>query len=87
MEVHGQSGSTWNEVVRILGRLICGANGHSFVMCFEPDRLRLECSACGYRSHGWEVRRLARAASLHTVLHGDRASLKAGSFARRRQAA
>jgi hypothetical protein len=38
-----------------MGRLICGVKGHSLVVCFEPDRMRLECVACGYQSPGWDV--------------------------------
>jgi hypothetical protein len=43
----------------ILGRLdqlVCGLTGHDELMRFEPNRLSLHCSRCGYQSAGWEVR-------------------------------
>lgn len=40
-----------------LARLICGVQGHLIMLHFEPNKLSLECSLCGYASEGWEVGR------------------------------
>jgi hypothetical protein len=40
------------------GRLreaICGLRGHDMVLHFEPERLSLECWACGARTQGWAI--------------------------------
>jgi hypothetical protein len=40
------------------GRLreaICGLRGHDMVLHFEPERLCLECLACGARTQGWAI--------------------------------
>jgi hypothetical protein len=42
---------------RQIARLRCGAHGHTVMLHFEPDRLSLQCSMCGYESEGWEVGR------------------------------
>jgi hypothetical protein len=42
-------------VMRHIGRLMCGADGHTFVVRHEPNRMLLECTSCGYQSHGWDV--------------------------------
>ena len=42
-------------MLRWVGQLLCAADGHNLLMCFEPDRICLVCASCGYRSRGWEV--------------------------------
>ena len=42
---------------RQIARLWCGAHGHIVMLRFQPDRLSLQCSKCGYESEGWEVGR------------------------------
>jgi hypothetical protein len=40
------------------GRLreaICGLRGHDMVLHFEPERLSLQCLACGARTQGWTI--------------------------------
>jgi hypothetical protein len=55
--------TTWGAIVlREAGQLICGTKGHAYVRHFEPDRMRLVCSSCGYQSPGWQVERQSQAA-------------------------
>jgi hypothetical protein len=42
-------------VVRRALRFWCGLHGHLIMLHFEPNRLSLQCSLCGYQSEGWEV--------------------------------
>ena len=42
---------------RQLGRIWCGINGHLVLLHFEPNKLSLQCSFCGYETEGWEVGR------------------------------
>src|SRR5687767_3779559 len=44
-------------VPRQLDRLWCGIHGHLVMMQFEPNKLSLQCSLCGYSTKGWEVGR------------------------------
>jgi hypothetical protein len=51
-------------LVRVLSSLArhvtqfwCGLHGHLVMLHFEPNRLSLQCSLCGYESDGWEVGR------------------------------
>jgi hypothetical protein len=44
-------------VSRQLARIACGMHGHLVMMHFEPNRLSLQCSLCGYSTEGWEVGR------------------------------
>jgi hypothetical protein len=34
---------------------ICGLRRHDMVLHFEPDRLCLQCLACGARTQGWTL--------------------------------
>jgi hypothetical protein len=36
-------------------QLWCGLHGHVVMLHFEPHKLSLQCSQCGYESKGWEV--------------------------------
>ena len=38
-------------------RLWCGMHGHLIMLHFEPNKLSLQCSFCGYETEGWEVGR------------------------------
>ena len=42
---------------RQLARLWCGIHGHVIMLHFEPHKLSLQCSLCGYETEGWEVGR------------------------------
>jgi len=42
---------------RHLSRFWCGLHGHQIMLHFEPNKLSLECSLCGYATEGWEVGR------------------------------
>ena len=40
-----------------LARFWCGLHGHVIMLHFEPNKLSLQCSLCGYETEGWEVGR------------------------------
>jgi len=40
-----------------VARLWCGVHGHIIMLHFEPERLSLQCSLCGYETEGWKVGR------------------------------
>jgi hypothetical protein len=42
---------------RQLARVWCGIHGHFTMLHFEPNKLSLQCSLCGYETEGWEVGR------------------------------
>ena len=44
-------------IFRHLMRSWCGLQGHVILLHFEPNKLSLQCSMCGYESEGWEVGR------------------------------
>ena len=44
-------------LARQLARLWCGLNGHLTMLHFEPNKLSLQCSLCGYETEGWDVGR------------------------------
>ena len=44
-------------IARQLARLWCGIHGHLIMLHFEPHKLSLQCSLCGYETEGWEVGR------------------------------
>jgi hypothetical protein len=46
-----------SSLARQVGRFLCGLQGHQIMLHFEPNRLSLQCSLCGYESEGWEVGR------------------------------
>ncbi len=37
------------------GQMRCGITGHNVLLRYQPTRLSLQCSSCGYESPGWEV--------------------------------
>jgi hypothetical protein len=59
---------------------VCGLRGHDMVLHFEPDRLSLECLACGARTQGWALdvnpvyRRPRRKAGSQAVHRFDRSA-------------
>lgn len=44
-------------VARQFSKLWCGMHGHLIMLHFEPNKLSLQCSLCGYETEGWEVGR------------------------------
>jgi hypothetical protein len=64
---------------------VCGLRGHDMVLHFEPERLSLQCLACGVRTHGWTIdvnpvyRRPRRQIGSQTVHRLDRGSLHISS--------
>ena len=44
-------------IARQLARMWCGLHGHLIMLHFEPHKLSLQCSLCGYETDGWEVGR------------------------------
>ena len=44
-------------IARQVARLWCGLQGHLIMLHFEPNKLSLQCSLCGYETEGWEVGR------------------------------
>jgi hypothetical protein len=42
---------------RQAARIWCGVHGHVILLHFEPNKLSLQCSLCGYETEGWEVGR------------------------------
>lgn len=47
----------FSALARQLARLWCGVHGHVIMLHFQPDKLSLQCSLCGYETEGWEVGR------------------------------
>jgi hypothetical protein len=43
------------KVSRRAGQMRCGITGHNVLLRYEPARLSLQCSTCGYESPGWEL--------------------------------
>ena len=44
-------------LTRQLACIWCGIHGHLTMLHYEPDKLSLQCSLCGYSTDGWEVGR------------------------------
>ena len=42
---------------RRAGQLRCGITGHNILMRYQPTRLSLQCTMCGYESPGWDLER------------------------------
>jgi hypothetical protein len=40
---------------RRVGQFQCGITGHNVMLHYEPARLSLQCTSCGYESPGWEL--------------------------------
>jgi hypothetical protein len=47
----------FSTLARQFARLSCGLHGHLIMLHFEPNKLSLQCSLCGYATEGWEVGR------------------------------
>jgi hypothetical protein len=47
----------FSSISRQFARLWCGMHGHLIMLHFEPNKLSLQCSLCGYETEGWEVGR------------------------------
>lgn len=47
----------FDALMRQVARMWCGIHGHVVMLHFEPERLSLQCSLCGYATEGWEVGR------------------------------
>jgi hypothetical protein len=55
-----ETASDWLEhfvqrATRRAGQLRCGITGHNILIRYEPARLSLQCTTCGYESPGWEL--------------------------------
>jgi hypothetical protein len=50
-------GRFFSALVREVAQISCGIHGHQIMLHFEPNKLSLQCSLCGYASDGWEVGR------------------------------
>jgi hypothetical protein len=48
---------TFGEFSRQIARFWCGLHGHLIMLHYEPNKLSLQCSLCGYQTEGWEVGR------------------------------
>ena len=44
------------KAMRRVGQTCCGIRGHNVLLRYEPSRLLLQCTTCGYESPGWELR-------------------------------
>lgn len=38
-----------------IGQRLCGLRGHQTLVHFEPNRMSLQCSRCGFESQGWHI--------------------------------
>ena len=47
----------FSAIMRQFARVWCGLHGHLIMLHFEPNKLSLQCSLCGYATEGWEVGR------------------------------
>lgn len=45
------------DVMRRLGQLLCGVQGHDHLVQFEERRMFLRCISCGHESAGWDMPR------------------------------
>ncbi len=54
----------FSRATRRAGQVRCGLSGHCVLLRFEPRRLSLHCSLCGYESPGWDIGPRARAVFL-----------------------
>jgi hypothetical protein len=60
MVIHTISGAVsrlFDALMRQLARVWCGVHGHVVMLHFQPEKLSLQCSLCGYETEGWEVGR------------------------------
>lgn len=35
---------------------VCGLHGHDALLRFEPHRVSLQCTSCGYETPGWDLK-------------------------------
>ena len=42
-------------ILRQIGQRLCGLRGHNTLVHFEPNRMSLQCSRCGFQSSGWHI--------------------------------
>ncbi len=42
-------------VLEAVRHLVCGVQGHDYLLRFERDRMYLKCLSCGHESPGWEL--------------------------------
>lgn len=47
----------FSALAREFARMWCGLHGHLIMLHYEPNKLSLQCSYCGYETEGWEVGR------------------------------
>ena len=52
-----------HRAARRAGQMGCGITGHNVLLHYEPTRLSLQCTTCGYESPGWEVGKSGTSAS------------------------
>jgi hypothetical protein len=45
----------FRRLTRRVGEIQCGMTGHNVMLRYEPARLSLQCTTCGYESPGWEL--------------------------------
>jgi hypothetical protein len=45
----------FRRLTKRLGQMQCGITGHNVMLRYEPARLSLQCTSCGYESPGWEL--------------------------------
>jgi hypothetical protein len=60
MVIHTISGVVsrlFDALMRQLARVWCGVHGHVVMLHFQPEKLSLQCSLCGYETEGWTVGR------------------------------
>ena len=46
-----------SSIARRVAQFWCGMHGHLTMLRFEPNKLSLQCSQCGYATEGWDVGR------------------------------
>lgn len=52
----GEPTPGWFEtILRQIGQRFCGLRGHQTLVYFEPNRMSLQCSRCGFESRGWHI--------------------------------
>jgi hypothetical protein len=45
----------FRRLTKRVGEIRCGLTGHTVMLRYEPARLSLQCTSCGYESPGWEL--------------------------------
>ena len=52
------------------GQMRCAITGHNALLRYEPNRLSLQCTTCGYESPGWELDREVGSERTHRPYSG-----------------